>query len=178
MFSLNVTLQKFNITREALLHSISQVNNQEINVKVSEHKWSIGQVCEHLVITESLFSKILEAALLTEEKIILSKDIQVIKDRQVEFEAPHYAEPQSSNYDVSDLKVKLSGTREKLNQVINGQTDLSIFTKRVAEHFYFKELRLDQWIELLYLHEGRHIKQIEDLQKQIVVKLRESGYIK
>jgi hypothetical protein len=47
--------------------------------------------------------------------------------------------------------------------VLNKIDDKSILKEIAVKHPVFGDLSLDQWIELLYLHEHRHIEQIKDL---------------
>jgi hypothetical protein len=51
----------------------------------------------------------------------------------------------------------------KLMDVLVKIDDISILKEIAVNHPRFGNLPLDQWIELLYLHEQRHIEQIKDL---------------
>jgi uncharacterized damage-inducible protein DinB len=42
-------------TRMQLLNEISSLSNDEFNRRFELNKWSIAQVCHHLLITETLF---------------------------------------------------------------------------------------------------------------------------
>lgn len=43
-----------------------------------------------------------------------------------------------------------------------------VLNKKKAKHPMFGDLSLDQWIELLSLHEQRHTKQIQDIKFNIM----------
>jgi hypothetical protein len=57
----------------------------------------------------------------------------------------------------------LTKSRENLLNVLRSIDDKSILSKKAAKHPAFGELSLEQWIELLYIHEQRHIEQIKDI---------------
>lgn len=58
-------------TRERLLNEISSLNDDEFNRTIDSNKWSIAQICHHLMKTETLFSK---AILFGLDQRILSKN--------------------------------------------------------------------------------------------------------
>ena len=56
-------------------------------------------------------------------------------------------------------------SRKKFLDVLSSIEDKSLLVKKSAKHPVLGELPLYQWIELLYLHELRHIEQIKRLKK-------------
>ena len=52
---------------------------------------------------------------------------------------------------------------KKLLKTILSIEDPSVLKKKSVDHPAFGALPLDQWIELVPLHEQRHIKQIEEI---------------
>jgi uncharacterized damage-inducible protein DinB len=69
-------------TREQLLNEISSLNDDEFNRIFEINKWSMAQICHHLLKTEILFR---EAILFGLDQRILSnterKPIQIVSDR-------------------------------------------------------------------------------------------------
>jgi hypothetical protein len=57
----------------------------------------------------------------------------------------------------------LSDSRKKLMIFLITIEDKSILTEKSVKHPAFGELPLDHWIELIYLHEQRHIEQIKEI---------------
>jgi hypothetical protein len=151
-------------TREQLLNEISSLNDDEFNRIFEINKWSIAQICHHLLKTEILFRK---AILFGLDQRILSnterKPIQIVSDRSQKIQAPKVSEPSSEHFQVSQIIQLLSDSRNKLMGVLNKIDDKSILKEIAVKHPVFGDLPLDQWIELLYLHEHRHIEQIMDL---------------
>ncbi|WP_054023078.1 DinB family protein [Bacillus sp. FJAT-28004] len=151
-------------TRERLLNEISSLNDEEFNRTIEITKWSIAQICHHLLKTENLFRK---AILLGLDQKILSKTerkpIQIVLDKSVKFQAPKISEPSSEPFQVPQIIQLLSDSRNKLMDVLVKIEDISILKEIAVNHPRFGNLPLDQWIELLYLHEQRHIEQIKDL---------------
>ncbi|GIP33531.1 DinB family protein [Paenibacillus sp. J2TS4] len=150
--------------RERLLNEISSLNDGEFNRTFEISKWSIGQICHHLLKTETLSRK---AILFGLDQRILSetdrKSIQIVLDRSVKYQAPAIAEPGSGPFQVPQIIQRLSDSRNKLIDVLDKVDDKSILKEIAVNHPRFGDLPLDQWIELLYLHEQRHIEQIKDL---------------
>jgi uncharacterized damage-inducible protein DinB len=76
-------------TRMQLLNEISSLSYDEFNRRFELNKWSIAQVCHHLLITETLFTKAIMYGLnqknLTETQ---RKPIQLVSDKSKKFQAP------------------------------------------------------------------------------------------
>ncbi|SFM53522.1 DinB superfamily protein [Paenibacillus sp. 1_12] len=151
-------------TRERLLNEISYLNEDEFNRTLEINTWSIAQICHHLLKTETLFRK---AIFYGVEQRILSKTerkpIQIVLDMSKKFPAPKVSEPSSGPFQVPQIIQLLSDSRNKLMGVLDKIDDKSILKEIAVNHPRFGDLPLDQWIELLYLHEQRHIEQIKDL---------------
>ncbi|QGH35290.1 hypothetical protein GI584_15075 [Gracilibacillus salitolerans] len=54
-----------------------------------------------------------------------------------------------------NLLTKSSGN---LVNILHAIDDKSVLSKKATKHLAFGELYLEQWVELLYLHEQRHIE--------------------
>lgn len=57
----------------------------------------------------------------------------------------------------------LNNARKELMRFLRTIEDESILAKKSVMHPALGELLLDQWIELIYLHEQRHIEQIKEI---------------
>ncbi|MFJ8072345.1 DinB family protein [Peribacillus sp. NPDC096447] len=86
-----------------------------------------------------------------------------MSDRSQKFESPEIAKPFEDPLDVEIILNFLTESRENLLNILRAIDDKSILSKKVSNHPAFGELSLEQWIELLYLHEQRHIEQIKDV---------------
>lgn len=151
-------------TRKILIKELSSLNDNEFNQRVDTNKWSIAQVCHHLVITEILFTKAIISGL--DEMNVTEatrKPIQLVLDKSKNFQAPEIAEPRSEPFQVLQILLLLNESRKNLTEAISKVDDKTILKNITAKHPVFEDLPLDQWIELLYLHEQRHIEQIKTL---------------
>ncbi|UVI33087.1 DinB family protein [Paenibacillus spongiae] len=151
-------------TRERLLHEVSSLSFDDFNRRVEMNKWSIAQVCHHLYITEKLFAKAIAFGLA--QKNPAEKEhipVHFVSDRSNKIHAPKISEPGSEPFQVLQIVQLLSDSRIKLMDVLRTIDDKSVLKTIAVEHLVFGYLPLDQWVELLYLHEQRHIEQIKDL---------------
>ena len=57
----------------------------------------------------------------------------------------------------------LNDSRKRLMSVLHTIEDKSILEEKSVNHPAFGELPLDQWVELIPLHEQRHIAQIKEI---------------
>ncbi|USG68166.1 DinB family protein [Brevibacillus ruminantium] len=156
-------------TREQLLHEISSLSFDEFNLQFEMGKWSIAQVCHHLLITETLFAKAIVFGLKQNQKNATDTEhipIQFVSDRSNKIKAPKISEPSSEPFQVQQIIEQLSDSRKKVIDVLRSIDDKSVLKAIAVEHPVVGNLPLDQWVELLYLHEQRHIEQIKDLKAQ------------
>jgi hypothetical protein len=149
---------------EQLVEEVKALNYQQLNAKPSLDKWSISQICHHLYLSESLFSKSIENGLKDKDyESVAHKPIHLVSDRTKKFESPEIAKPTEEPFDVENILIFLTQSRNKLLNILRSIDDKSVLSKKAANHPAFGELSLEQWIELLYIHEQRHIEQIKDI---------------
>jgi hypothetical protein len=115
-------------------------------------------------LSESLFSKSIENGLKDKDyESVAHKPIHLVSDRTKKFESPEIAKPTEEPFDVENILIFLTQSRNKLLNILRSIDDKSVLSKKAANHPAFGELSLEQWIELLYIHEQRHIEQIKDI---------------
>ncbi|MFF2886962.1 DinB family protein [Paenibacillus sp. NPDC057967] len=154
--------------RAYLLQEISSLNENEFNRFAVEDAWSIGQICHHLWKTEVLFTKAIVFGL--KRKPISDagrKAVEVVLDQAVKYRAPEIAEPDEGPFHVTELIWLLDGSRQQLLEVLVKIEDEAILKEIAVNHPRFGDLPLDQWIELLYMHEQRHAEQIKKLKAHL-----------
>ncbi|MEH6940430.1 DinB family protein [Bacillus sp. JJ722] len=155
-------------TREQLINEISSLCYAEFNEQVTKKEWSIAQVCHHLVLSELLFTKGLTIGLSKNENIpVNEKKIHTLKDRSFKVDAPEIVQPELIKFELQQILELLNDSRKKLVNVLRSVHDSSIWAEKSAKHPVFKEVSLEQWIEIIFLHEQRHIQQIEELKTKI-----------
>jgi hypothetical protein len=151
-------------TRNSLIKEIESLSYAQFNNRPSPNKWSIAQVCHHLVLVEKASIKAIAWGLKEIERSQKErKKVQLILDRTKKIQAPKIVEPDVEPFDVQQIIEMLNDSREKLMTFLSSVEDTSILAEKSVNHPAFGELPLDQWIEMIYLHEQRHIEQIKEI---------------
>jgi len=159
-------LKNLDKTRQHLINEIVELDFNQINFKPDVSQWSIGQVCQHLIITENLFSKAIKLGLAKESEPVELKPIEVILDRNFKKEVPDIAKPTDEQFTSALLIEELERSRKKFLKVLEIE-DTTVFSKKSYPHPIFNDLLLIQWVEFLDLHEQRHTDQIRDIKTKI-----------
>ncbi|MBD3921731.1 DinB family protein [Paenibacillus sp. PR3] len=156
--------QQLEETRVELLGILDGLSGDQINKRKDFESWSISQVCQHLSITEELYVIAIRRGLKgTEDSFAANKPVKVLLDRSRKLEAPEIAKPTNELVEYQALIDKLNDSRQKLHELLNTIVDPSVLSRRHYTHPVFKEMLLIEWLESLYLHEQRHIKQIIEI---------------
>ena len=152
-------------TRNHLMNEIDSLNENLLNRKSNLESWSIAQVCHHLVLVEESTIKAIAWGLKAGEPTQLErKKVELlILDRTKKTLAPKIVEPDTKSFELQQIIDLLNDSRKKLNTLLNTVEDKSMLAKKSVKHPALGELRLDQWIEQIYLHEQRHIEQIKEI---------------
>ncbi|MGG1399177.1 DinB family protein [Bacillus salipaludis] len=160
--------EKLADTRNHLIDEFKSFTNEEFNHKPDNDKWSVAEVCHHLVLLEKRTAKLIHH-LVTKPEInkAESKPIQLATDRSTKYIAPEIVQPSSEPFEVQQMLEMLNDARNQLLKVLDSLEDPTILAERSAVHPVFGEMPLTQWVELIYLHEQRHIEQIKEI-KQLV----------
>jgi hypothetical protein len=155
-------------TRNQLLCTINSLTNEELNMKPASDKWSISQVCHHLYLAERTFTlSIIYGLKKGISRKADPKPIQFAADRSIKVDAPEIVLPGEVSLTLEQIVEELDRSREILFEVLSRIEDKSLLAQRSAKHPLFGHLPLDQWVELIYLHEQRHIEQIEETKSYI-----------
>ncbi|GED14972.1 DinB family protein [Aneurinibacillus migulanus] len=151
-------------TRNNLVKEITLLSNAQFNSKPDMNKWSIAQVCHHLVLVEKASIKAITWGLKGIDSAQKErKKVHLILDRTKKINAPKIVEPDVEPFEVQQIIDLLNDSRKKLITFLSTIEDKSILAEKSVKHPAFGELPLDQWIEQIYLHEQRHIEQIKEI---------------
>ncbi|MDR2992484.1 DinB family protein [Bacillus cereus] len=156
---------KFYEIRKNLFEEITMLNDAQFNSKPDSNQWSIAQVCHHVVLLDERVIKVISSGLkkvdstLKERREIHS----ILQDRSIKFTAPEMIEPSLEPFVVQQMIDMLNESRKELMRFLSTIEDESRLTNKSVMHPALGELLLDQWIELIYLHEQRHIEQIKEI---------------
>lgn len=155
-------------TRDDLMKEIISLINDQFNRKPDLNKWSIAQVCHHLVLVEESTIKAIAWGLKEIESHQKErKQIQLILDRTRKINAPKIVEPDDGPFEVQQIIDLLNTSRAKLMTFLSTVEDQSVLAEKSVKHPAFGELPLDQWVEVIYLHEQRHIEQIKEIKSLV-----------
>ncbi|EJV72238.1 PadR family transcriptional regulator [Bacillus mycoides] len=156
---------KFYETRNQLFEEITLLSDAQFNRKPDKDKWSIAQVCHHLVLLDERVITVISSGLKKMDSILNErKEIHtILLDRSIKFIAPEMIKPSIEPFEVQQMVDLLNDSRKELMRFLSTIEDESILAKKSVTHPALGELLLDQWIELIYLHEQRHIEQIKEI---------------
>ncbi len=151
-------------TRNNLVKEIALLSYDEFNSRPDMDKWSIAQVCHHLILTEKACTNAIAWGLKTNNRTKKErKKLHLILDRTKKLKAPNIVEPDVEPFEVQQIVDMLNDSRKKLMTLLNTVEDQSILAEKSVQNPVFGELALNQWIDFLYLHEQRHIEQIKEI---------------
>ena len=155
-------------TRNQLLSTFNSLTTEELNEKPASNKWSISQVCHHLFLAERTFTQSIIYGLKQGiSKKADPKPFQLAADRSFKADAADIVLPGEVSLTMEQIIEELDMSREILFEVLSRIEDKSLLAERSAKHPFFGHLPLHQWVELIYLHELRHIEQIEEIKSYI-----------
>ena len=150
-------------TRNNLLNEIDGLAHEEMNYHSGENRWSIAQICNHLALSEETFAKAIAYGIKKSNISAEPKNIEYLLDRSIKLEAPEIVMPQIESAETHEIIDQLDTSRNLLNNILSSVEDRLIFAEKSVKHPYLGDLPLYQWIELIYLHEQRHIEQIKEI---------------
>ncbi|MCK1991923.1 DinB family protein [Peribacillus muralis] len=156
-------------SRNQLIGEISELDDKTLDHRPAPDVWSIAQICHHLYLTEQVFTDVIAHGIRERDYTnIIQKNIYLVSDRTKKFASPDSLSPSSSPFPLSNIMDLLAESRDRLFQVLYEMDADTRLDKKKAKHPLFGDLSLDQWIELLSLHEQRHIKQIQEIKSALI----------
>jgi hypothetical protein len=157
-------VENLTATRKRLLNEISNLSYEQLNKKPDEGTWSIAQVCHHLHLTESAFTQAIIYGLnKSNGKKAEPKPVQLAVDRTQKAIAPDIVVPSDEPLGFEKITELVNQSRNQFLEFYNHLEDKSILAEKSAKHPLFGYTPLDQWVDLIYLHEERHIDQIKEI---------------
>lgn len=161
--SIEMLLQGLQVTRTTILSEIEMLTDTEVNTKPRRDKWSIIQILHHLhLVEQSVTSALLYALHKNERKPVPHKDLQFMLDRTKKREAPQQMEPTETLMKKQQMIQLLHNSREKLVHALHSVVDERDLVEKSLKHPVFHELNLYQWVQVLDLHEQRHLTQLKE----------------
>ncbi|OLS41028.1 DinB family protein [Bacillus sp. MRMR6] len=155
-------------TRNQLLNEINSLTIEDLNRKLDDSTWSVSQICHHLFLTERVFTQSVVYGLKQgHPRKADPKTIHLAADRTQKANAPDMVVPGDVPLSFDQIVELLDESRAILFEVLDRIEDKSLLSERSVKHPLFGHLPLNQWIDLVYLHEQRHIEQIKEIKAQL-----------
>lgn len=162
--------EKLAATRNLLFNEINLLNYEDLNRKPNTDTWSVAQICHHLYLTEIAFTNaIIYGYKRNDSRKAESKPIQLISDRSHKVNAPDMVVPGNGPFLLQEITDLLNRSRNNFLEFYRQIEDKSILAEKSVKHPLFGYLPLNQWVELLYLHDDRHIQQIKEIKEKMSI---------
>ncbi|WHX90166.1 DinB family protein [Peribacillus simplex] len=156
-------------SRKQLIEEIMELDEKMLHHRPAPEVWGIAQICHHLYLTEQVFTEAIANGIRERDfNNIIQKNIYLVTNRKKKFVSPDIVSPSSTPFQLSSLMDLLGKSRDRLLQVLYDMDSDILLNRKKAKHPLFGDLSLDQWIELLSLHEQRHIKQIQEIKSALI----------
>lgn len=166
--SIEMLLQGLQVTRTAILSEIEMLTDTEVNTKPRRDKWSIIQILHHLhLVEQSVTSALLYGLHKNERNPVPHKDLQIMLDRTAKREAPQHMEPTETLMKKQQMIQLLRNSSEALVNALHTVVNEKDLIEKSLRHPVFHDLNLYQWIQVLDLHEQRHLTQLKEAKYSI-----------
>ena len=160
--------------KEKLLISISEYTTEELNTKPSENEWSISQVIEHLIDSETGINKYINFRLknIAEQptvglaNFLKSKVLNNKLQSNKKFKVPAVLSEPEKGADFGQLKEKWDNSRMFLIKTVETYPKEYLY-KAVFLHPRAGLLSMNQTLSFFINHLNHHIRQVQNLQSLI-----------
>ncbi|HZI25242.1 MAG TPA: DinB family protein [Chryseolinea sp.] len=155
------------------LADIEDVTDKQWKFKPVSNVWSVGEVSEHITLSEGLLFSIVQKTLAAppdceKAKTLAGNEKQLlvsVMDRSVKAQAPEVISPSGSFATKKELIEAFKIARDKtINYVKTTEDPLK---NHIARHPAFGELTTYQWLVFIAGHANRHVAQLEEVKKNI-----------
>jgi hypothetical protein len=168
--SLATILEALSSTREEISQELDGLTDTQLNTKPKREKWSIVQNLHHLhLVEQAVTSSVTYALHKGETKDVPLKPVHVTTDRTHKREAPEQMKPTETIMKREQISGMLQSSRDKLLHTLHSIVDKQQLFEKVLQHPVFGELNLYQWLEFLDLHEQRHLEQIREAKRALLL---------
>lgn len=157
-------------SQKEFLQAVSSLSDEQWKWKPTPERWSVGEVAEHILLSESALFSRMQKALASPpnpdwEKKTAGKTeflLKVMAQRQGKAQAPEEIQPQGK----LTREQIMTGFAEVRGKTLQFATDTTLALKGyTSEHPFpiFNTLSAYQWLLYIPLHNMRHDKQIEEV---------------
>jgi hypothetical protein len=154
--------------RASLKEALATLTEQQVAARPEDEKWSIAEIVEHVsMVGNSLYricAKLLSKAEASGQLSAGSADLSafalvVERIADVKLEAPEFVHPTGTK-SVAESIAEL----DEIQTAVRGLKPLfEKYDSGSFPHPYFGELTAVEWLALVGVHEGRHLRQIKGI---------------
>ena len=160
-------IKSLKMTHEKLMHMSEHLTAEQWNWKPAPDRWSVGEVAEHILVTEQAFMESLTGPFL-ESTVALSEKVQmpaeqiaaIMRDRSAKFQAPEAAKPTGRWSSQADFVKAFKEQRKGTIAFVKGDADLH---GHVYQNPALGMLDGEQWLAFIAYHGERHVLQAEEV---------------
>ncbi|NNG16437.1 MAG: DinB family protein [Gemmatimonadales bacterium] len=160
-------LESLKMTHEKLMHMSEHLTAEQWNWKPAADRWSVGEVAEHILVTEQSFMEVLDGPFL-ESTVAMSEKAEmpatqiaaIMRDRSAKFQAPPAAKPTGRWSSQADFMKAFKQQRKGTIKFVKGDADLH---GHVYQNPAFGMLDGEQWLAFIAYHGERHVLQAEEV---------------
>lgn len=163
--------------RERLIARVNELSAAQTGFRPAPEGWSIAEIIEHLALIEGGIVRMINGSLVrleaaggddekpTSVEAYRASSVTLAehgaKAAVMKFQAPDHVRPEGAK-PVAESIAALEATRRALHQLRPRLEKVTPFAASFP-HPYFGALDLAQWLAFIGLHEGRHLRQIENV---------------
>lgn len=161
-------LNQLESTRSELLETVRGLPPETLQAEPADGGWSVLEILEHLAAMESAIADRLSAALQGPERADLVRaPLELVRDRSRKAQAPPQVHPSGTVSTLAEAEQALAAARQKLLEAVASDLGTERMDKHGFTHPMFGPVSAAQWVELIPLHESRHLGQIRETLRQV-----------
>lgn len=174
---INQKLTELELIKNDSLSIFGGLNYEQINFKPGENKWSIGQIFDHIIVTNKSYFTELDILISGKESDNVWKKFPFLSkvfggmlikslsgNSKSKLKAPEVFKPSSSNISADIIK-EFVKHQDILSGKIKNFSEANLEGKITSPAAKFVTYSLKDTIEILVLHEKRHFRQAESVLK-------------
>ena len=160
-------VQSLKMTHEKLMHMSEHLTAEQWNWKPAPDRWSVGEVAEHVLVTEQAFMEsltgpFLESTVAVSEKADMPAEriAALMRDRSSKFQAPEAVTPTGRWSSQADFAKAFKEQRKGTITFAKSDADLH---GHVYQNPVLGMLDGEQWLAFIAYHGERHVLQAEEV---------------
>lgn len=161
------TLKHLNSIRDQLVRTIHTIPDAMFNERPDPKTWSPREVAEHIARMDAHVARLMREGK-TEDKKVLKKPIRLTTLRGIKVSAPAQLDPQEDAQSKDAIYQQLFDSRMQVLELYKQFTPTEK-KEKAMKHPVFGYLSLRQWFVFLGYHEKRHLKQLDEILRQLKI---------